>query len=346
MGLIAPRRNAFAARAWPIPEGFASAPSDARGLTYDERSRIGGRFRALAVATVVSIFTLVILGGVVRLTGSGLGCPDWPLCHGKVIPPLHGPTLVEYSHRLMASIAGVLVVATAVIVWKDHRQRPWLLVPATLGVGILLVQVVLGGLTVLNELSAGLVLAHLATAEALIASMIVVCVVALRGRAPVTSQGQQGSGLVRLQVVTLGALPSVYAVLLTGSYVTVSGATPACGEWWPLCNGGLLPEGYYPTIHMIHRVVAMVAGLMIVAVVALACRRRYEWRALGWAAALVGALFLAQVIVGASILWLGFPMASRLLHLSMGTLVWAALAATAVLVLTAPKVDLRGALNA
>ena len=200
----------------------------------NERS-ISQGFRGLTVATVLSIFALVTVGGLVRVTESGLGCPDWPLCHGKVVPPLDAPTLIEYSHRLMASVAGVLVLATTLMVWRSHRSQAWLFIPATLGLLLLVVQVLLGGVTVLAELPPSIVLAHLATAQALMACMVVVCMVALRGPSPSVSVVE--SRRDRFPILAVGALLAGYALLLTGSYVTVSEATSACGQVWPLCPG-------------------------------------------------------------------------------------------------------------
>ena len=302
----------------------------------------GWSFRWLTLVTVASLFALITLGGVVRLTGSGLACPDWPLCHGQVVPPLDTPVIIEYSHRLMATVAGLLVLATAIIVWRSHRNQRWLLIPATLGLILLVTQVFLGGVTVLKELPGSIVLAHLATAEALMACMVVVALVALRGRFPtaIWRRGQMGQD--RFPLMVLGAVVGGYALLLTGSYVAVSGAAPSCGQSWPLCQGGLLPEGYYPTIHMVHRLVALVVGVLIISVVVQAWRRRKERPAMGWISVAVGGLLLAQVVVGAAVLWTGFSMGGRLLHLTMATLVWMGLAVLAIFSYTGPDYSPRG----
>ena len=314
--------------------------------THRTTARVGLPFRALTLTTVLSIFVLVTLGGVVRLTGSGLGCPDWPLCHGQIIPPADTHTLIEYSHRLMASVVGILVVVTAVIVWRSYRWQPWLLVPATVGLVLLLAQILLGGVTVLRELPANIVLAHLATAEALMASMVVVCLVALRGPSSPDFRGHHRKGWDRLSIVTLGAVLATYGLLLIGSYVTVSGSTAACGLSWPLCHGQILPEGFNAVMHMVHRLAALVVGASILAVLLTAWRKRREWQTIGLVAAVVGGLFLVQVLIGALILWLGFPIAARVLHLSIATLVWVGLAGLAVLAYTAPKSSLTGVSHA
>ena len=329
-GLVGPTRPAHAAGVCPM--GVAVGVGNERSISQG--------FRGLTVATVLSIFALVTVGGLVRVTESGLGCPDWPLCHGKVVPPLDAPTLIEYSHRLMASVAGVLVLATTLMVWRSHRSQAWLFIPATLGLLLLVVQVLLGGVTVLAELPPSIVLAHLATAQALMACMVVVCMVALRGPSPSVSVVE--SRRDRFPILAVGALLAGYALLLTGSYVTVSEATSACGQVWPLCQGQVLPEGFLPTMHMVHRVMALFVGVLIVTALILAWRRRHGSPALGWTAAIVGGLFLVQVMVGAMVLWMGFPAGVRLVHLAMATLVWIGLAALAVLSYHPPESRLGG----
>ena len=101
-------------------------------------------FRALSVATALVTYALVVLGGVVRVSGSGLGCPDWPLCHGRVLPPLDLHAIIEYSHRTTASLASVLIVLTAVVAWLAWRKRRDIVIPALVALGLLVVQVVLG----------------------------------------------------------------------------------------------------------------------------------------------------------------------------------------------------------
>lgn len=265
-----------------------------------------------------------------RVTGSGLGCPDWPLCHGGIIPPLDGPTLIEYSHRLMASVVSLLVIVITLATWRSYRKDRWILVTASLSLCLLVWQVLLGGLTVLMELPAEAILAHLATAEALVAAIVVTYVIA---RFPLVVGQQRSFGSPRgipFLLIFCTALLS-YGLLLSGSYVTVSGASAACGSHWPLCQGQVLPFSFLSGAHILHRLLAIIAGALAFAVLVTTWRKRQEQRGLAWLSLWIFVLLLLQVFVGAMNLWLGLPMAARALHLSLGTVIWMSLVALAVL---------------
>ena len=197
--------------------------------TSGDAASVAGTSRtlqALSLVTVAAILLLVTLGGIVRVTESGLGCPDWPLCYGRLLPPLETQALIEYSHRLLASVTGLLVVATAVAAWRFHPSRRWLLYPAAIAVVLVVTQAIVGGITVETELAPGLILLHLAMAEALLAALLLVAVVAFRGD-PRPLRGAP------VQTLFLGTAIATYALLLLGSLVTVSGASTACGTAGP-----------------------------------------------------------------------------------------------------------------
>ena len=307
-----------------------SSPSESPWDAVMERG-VGRPFQVLSLVTLLSVFGLVVLGGVVRLTESGLGCPDWPLCHGRIIPPANTSTLIEYSHRLAASVVGVLVAVMAFGVWRSYRSYPWLAIPASIAVVLLVVQVLLGGFTVLRELPGEIVMAHLATAEALLATLVVLCLGALSRLGTVAGGADPG-----LPLLAVAALVTAYIVLLTGSYVTVSGATVACGKAWPLCDGAILSGSHHAAMHMVHRLAGLLAAVLMALTLVGAWKRREREGWLGGLSVVVAVSFGVQILVGAVIMFSGFDLAPRLAHLAMASLVWVGLTGV-VMLLWAPR---------
>ena len=276
----------------------------------------GWGLRGLNIVAILATLALITLGGVVRVTDSGLGCPDWPLCHGQIIPPFEFHVLIEYSHRLMASLVSVLVVAMGIVAWWRYRTNPWVVVPVTLSVLFLIGEVALGGVTVLMELPPTIVTVHLAIAQAILALLLVTLV--LTWRAPVV----QGTG--RLFWWALAAAGGTYVVTLSGSYVVGSSATFACLAW-PLCDTGLLPSGELAWVHMAHRLLAALVGAAVLWSALLSWRERPRVPLMGGFGVLVAGLLLAQVLMGAANPWTGFLPWVRAVHLSLATVLWGSL---------------------
>ena len=303
--------------------------------------------QGLATATVAWVFLLVIIGGVVRVTGSGLGCPDWPLCYGKILPPAEYTAIIEYTHRFVASvIVGPLVLATAGVALARHRHNRRVWIPAAISVPLLIVQGLLGGVTVLTELPGGVVALHLATAEALLAVCLLLMVASFRTPImPIASPGPASAGRTggrtrgdRYQRWALAGALSVYAVIITGALVTAMGATPACTTW-PLCQGQAFPMHHLTAVHMFHRYVVLALGILLCYAVWRCARgpgRSKGLRRLAWATL---AAFIVQIVVGAATVWMGFQPEWRALHLTAATAVWAAAAGMAIVAELDARVD-------
>ncbi|MXY45481.1 MAG: heme A synthase, partial [Chloroflexi bacterium] len=317
--------------------GMAKAAAMSRTEEYGR----GGRliFRVLAVASLVAAFAQVTLGGIVRVTGSGLGCPDWPLCHGQIIPPFEFATILEYSHRLSASLLGVLVLATMAVVLMSYRSNRWGKNSILTALGLVFVAAILGGATVLTELAWWLRLLHLGIAEGAVAALVVAVIVSWRVGAAnampadtvagdAVSDTEYARSVNRLLIA---ALIGVFLLILSGSYIVGAGYGSSCSTW-PLCRGSLFPEGRAYIEHMGHRYFAAIVGLLILAVAYKAWQMRFRMPSVGWSGMLLAASFAAQILVGALTVWLGFTPEIKAIHLSMATLVWIALVFVAALV--------------
>ena len=340
--------------------------------THNPKTPLSRRWlRGLAWASVISAFALIILGGVVRVTGSGLGCGgDWPLCDGRLLPAMTAADIIEYSHRLVASaIVGPLIIATAAVAGLRFRKERWLSVSAAVAVVLLLMQGGLGGVTVLTELPGHIVAAHLALAQALLGCLLLILVAAYRrpaaaaipsiadnrplsahpelvegaGGRPISQLGRPHSAHPELvegwaarfpRWAMLSAL-ATYLLILSGAYVTATpGALAACPDW-PLCQGWTLPFDHLPAVNMFHRIVAALLGLLIIYTLHLGWRRGGRKSGGGnliRALSLAGLiLFAAQLLVGGIAVWTGFPVELRALHIALATAVWAVMATLALL---------------
>ena len=142
-------------------------------------------FPTLALITALLTVVLIVLGGVVRVTDSGLGCGDhWPLCNGTIFPPLDNITAwIEWMHRLLALLIGLFGLASLIIAIRDYRKQKRTVLAATIAAALLYsVQDLLGRAVVLNELNPVLVTVHLATAMLLLGFLLVAA--ALAGYTP------------------------------------------------------------------------------------------------------------------------------------------------------------------
>ena len=230
-----------------------------------------------------------------------------------------------------------MVVATAIIVWRNYRLERYLFVSVMLALFLLVIQIILGAATVRTDLEPGLVMAHLAVAEAILACMILATIVAWREVLPdsLNSQGfvenSRKSFLVPIAVI------GTFGLLIIGAYVQASDATGACGDSWPLCQGELLPDGRLPLVHMLHRLISLLTGILVLAalVAVWLLRDRQPW--VKPIIVLVGCLFLTQILIGAVNVQLGFPLSVNVLHFAMGTAVWASLVVFATFMYPLPS---------
>ena len=284
-------------------------------------------FTYLALAALLVAIIQVTLGGVVRVTGSGLGCPDWPLCDGRVIPVFERTALVEFSHRLVASVVGLLSLSVAFLAWRRYRTESWILVPSLVGAFLVIVAALLGAVVVWTELAWWVRLIHLGLAQGVVACLAVVALVAWRAGAADKMPRPVASPLGALALVSVAG---VFLIILSGSYMVGYGAGSSCGTW-PLCRGSLLPDGAAYLVHMSHRYLTAAVGLAMVGAAVVALRLPVHVPGLASAAWLMVAALAGQVLLGAWTIWAGFTMEMRAAHLGGATLMWTAVVALATL---------------
>ncbi len=293
------------------------------------------RFTRLAVITVLMTFALVVVGVVVRSTGSGLGCPEWPTCYGSLVPPFNDVhAIIEWSHRTTAAVVGLLVFAVGVAAIVSYRRRASILWPSLVGFVLVVFQAALGKVTVESELSGDIVTAHLATAMALLALLIYV---AVRSGLP-PRIGRRG-GWDRLTLWMTGTAAAVYVLLLLGSHVTATGTALVFPDW-PLMNGTPFPGmDAFNAPHVIHRWAAVVVGVVLAAATLIAwrARERRPWVARLTATAAV--LYVVQAVVGGLQIFTDLSAWSQVLHLSLGAAIWSLLVAAAVLAYYAARLE-------
>jgi len=313
------------------PSGHRPRPSD-RSHTW---------LRRLSMAATATTFVLIGIGGLVRATESGLGCSGWPRCTDDGwLPPLESHAIIEYSHRFIAFLAVVLVVALAVVAWRRYGGFRRVTVPATAALVLILFQAALGGIVVKGELHALLVSAHLATAVVFAGVLVYLTVVSFTMEARPSGPAD---GLTRLaRTAAAGTL----ALIAVGAYVRGEGAGLVFPDW-PLMDGRLVPvlSSAPAAVHLAHRVLALAVGVLVLLVAARARRERPTGDVVRVLATVAFLLFVAQVLIGAANVWSELAPAAVVAHVALAGLAWGAVVATAATSRALPAVRRAGELT-
>ena len=245
------------------------------------------RFRQLALATLLLTFLLIVIGGIVRVSDSGLGCgpadsglEGWPFCNGDVVPGVDLNSIIEYTHRVVASVVGLMMLALAVLAWRNYREHRTLVRVTIAGFVLVAAQGALGGVVVEENLEEELVAAHLGLAMLLLAVLFWIW----RATKPETIGSDPPDGGPRYRPLAWVASVAVLCTIIAGGYMAGTqnygradyqigdGAHHACGKEFPTCNGEFMPfgEARLVDIHLMHRL------FMYIAVVARAGTRRAD----------------------------------------------------------------------
>lgn len=300
----------------------------------------GTAYRRLSVTTFVLTLLLIAVGGIVRVSDSGLGCGaagsglhGWPLCGGRVLPILNANQIVEYSHRALASLVGLLILALVFWAWRRYRSNKTLVWLSTAAVVLVIGEGVLGGATVENDLSPWLVATHLGISMLILGALLgIVLACSARAAVPLLPKATR--------VLAVVASFFTWCTIVIGGYVAGTekygslsgeidgGAHLACGREFPSCNGGLFPFGQSQSIdlQLTHRLFMYLTVIAVVLLVGRVLSGATVARTRNLA---IGALVVlgSQVLLGAMNVWFGEHRGLILGHLMLGTILWLVLLA-------------------
>lgn len=277
--------------------------------------------RRLSLFALVVAYAHTVLGAIVRITGSGLGCGEhWPDCNNQVIPTLgSSATIIEYSHRLLAAT----LVVTLVVLAVRTRDRG----PAVVALATTVVAALLGALIVaLSLANPYLIAVHYALAMFLLATLVVANVRAGNLGASAVHAGDASARTSRS--TRAGAVLAFIVVVLGALVANVPGAAPSC-QGFPLCRS-VLVGGVPFALHIVHRTFAFLLFAHLFAV-AFLTRKRHEGRVIVLATRLAFSAVVLQIMVAATMVELHLPAPLQSMHQAVGTLVWITAATAAAL---------------
>lgn len=298
-------------------------------------------FHIVAGVSTLLTLTLITLGGFVHNTGSSLACPDWPLCFGQVLPKMEGIVAIEHSHRLLASLVGFLNIVLLVLASRTRRAHPRIFKLSIISLLTVILQGVLGGITVLLKISPLVSTFHLALSQIYFAMLIGLFVSSRPGGYPALERAPRPSPKF---LKILGAVTGLlFLQILVGAAIRHTGAGGACGlgpQYSVLCmeaeTGGLT---WWPTqipsqFHIMHRYF----GVLMVFIIVGGTVPLMKWARLNgvnvvrrWAVA-THIFVLLQVLLGIMTVYTYIGVHGTTAHLFMAALLWAAFVVLNILV--------------
>lgn len=280
------------------------------------------RFGSLAFWLMCLSYELIVLGGIVRVTDSGLACPDWPMCFGKLIPVMDMQIFLEWFHRLTALVVGILMLGMCSMVFRFKIIKKVFSYELMFAVLLFLSQCILGGLTVLKLLQPSVVSLHLSNALLFFALLMALWAKAssFNFKHPLvySKQGPIGSFKFLLLICTC----ILFGQLVLGGMVSTNHAGLVCPDF-PKCHGMWVPpSSFLVNLQVFHRICAylLLALALLLAIIArgvdLPKRTRLSVK-------IFPSLLALQIILGVTNVFLQLPMFVRVAHLANGVLIFA-----------------------
>jgi len=284
--------------------------------------------RNLVVAAAVMTTLLVALGGIVCATESGAGCPDWPGCYGRIVPPPQVNAVIEYTHRLVAGLTSPLILAAAWVSWRRARAIRWLVGPLAVSIVFLAAVIVFGAFAVLTGLPPLVAALDLSSALVTLTLVLTAAVVAFTRHADpmLPDRFSVHSNLARLSLVTPGA---TFVLYVSGVLVAGKGSLTRC-VGWPFWR--LLPNDVAGWPQMARLGLAAVTTLLIAVLVVRVLRTHPVNAAQRRVATFGGLAFLLEMAVGVIMLTSGSTMLLLMTYVAAGTVLFAALVVLAALI--------------
>ncbi len=277
-----------------------------------------------AVVCACATAVLLLAGGLVTSTGSGLAVPDWPLSFGRIFPPMTGGVLFEHGHRLVAAAVGLLTVVLAA--WFGRLEaRAWTRRLAYAALGAVVAQGLLGGLTVLLRLPPSISVLHACLAQGFFCIVVLLAVVTSRSFVEGRPEPLRDGGAPPLWALGAVATGLVYLQLILGAVMRHTGAGLAIPDV-PLAFGRLVPPmlSFPIAIHFVHRVMALVIAVTMIGLLLRVLRRHADRPDLTGPARLAAALVVVQILLGALTVWTRLAVVPATAHVVVGALLLAA----------------------
>lgn len=277
----------------------------------DSVNRTDAQARIAMWGVVVLALLLILWGAVVRATGSGLGCPDWPLCSGQVIPPFETAAVLEFTHRLLALFLTISMVRVLAWSWFGKGRMRDVRTILSIASVLLVAQIGLGAVTVITELPALLVGSHFAIGMLFLSLTVLAAV-------QVHSGSLSFHGLPKWRGIA--ALGGGLLVIISGAFVVGMAAGVAC-QGYLTCDGGSGFSRIMVEIHMGHRYSAYILAITIALLSG--WRLRVDQGGAKWLGILAIALVAGQIAVGFAQVRMGLPDMLRVGHVFMASLIMA-----------------------
>ncbi len=273
----------------------------------------------LSLLGIFMVLFQITLGGVVRVTESGLGCPDWPLCDGEIIPDLDYHTAIEWGHRVSGSSIGIIILVINFFSLKFFGSKSRESILGLFLLLLVLIEGVLGGITVLTELVWWIRLIHLGVSFVILFEFAYLYAISKPG----LSKNSFSKKLKPFhEKMLFFLLPSVLILMLYGATSVGRGANSSCMSW-PDCMGQWITfkeKSYF--IHMIHRYLAVIIGLLILYSAHIVGRFSSKNTFVKLISRSLSFMFVFQIIFSILLVTAGFTNLLRVIHLTFAATIW------------------------